>query len=158
MIFTTNGDVIENSWVGGDDVLFITGSNSHEFWKRAKEYEQYCFVHDIPVISVDNNLEHSVLMEYARTCRCVVTASGVTAKEMIYQAVPCILIQTADNQFTNYAHFTIKQPMAFGLTIEPEIISNTNRLKQLSDSIKKTRKLAIPHMLDIIERVYEINS
>lgn len=150
MIYTVDCD--QHSWVGGNRVLFITGSNIDGFWKSARKYEQYCFTRDIPVDIVQGGVDHDVLMEYAKSAKCVITASGITAKEMIYMGIPCVLILTADNQLSNYMYF---HKMSYSQTAHPEIISNDNALRKLSNKIKKQQKLTPDHMLYIIRRIYE---
>lgn len=150
MIYTV--DCVQHSWVGGNRVLFVTGSNIDGFWRSARKYEQYCFANDIAVDIVQGGIDRDVLMEYAKSAKCVITASGVTAKEMIYMAIPCILILTSDDQLANYMYF---HKMSYSQISHPEIISDNNALKKLSNKIKKQQKLTPDHMLYIIGRTYE---
>lgn len=155
MIFTTGKDVKENSWEGGDYVLFAPGSNYSQFWKKAKKYLDWCDINDVISLFVLGDMNHKDFMQMSRESRCVITASGVTAKEMIYQGVPCILVLTAHNQLGNYTYFTYRR-MAFSQDTDPSVLADEHALKSLAKWVGKIKKLDITHMLEIIQKLRNI--
>jgi len=154
MFYVVGRDTEENSWIGGDTVLFIPGGNHIEFWKKAKPFLEWCQEHDVPHV-VATNIEHKELMARARLARCVVTASGVTLKEMVYQAVPVIAVLTADNQLANYSYFVYNK-MAAPQDVDPDIIGDEFSLNTISrQSITSAyKKINTKHMLEMIMKVY----
>jgi len=152
MFYTVGKDVQENSWLGGDTVMFIPGSNYIDFWKTAQPYMDYCEEHDMNFV-VANNAPHNLLMQDARNARCVITAAGVTAKEMIYQGVPTILILTAPNQMANYSYF-IYQKLAMPQDINPDVLDDKFTLSMAARQASNIKKQNISHMLEMIQKVY----
>ncbi len=154
MLYIVGQDVQENSWIGGETVLFIPGGNHVEFMKKAQRYFDWCEEHDIPHV-VATGIPHNELMARSRQAKCVVTASGVTLKEMVYQAVPVIAILTADNQLANYSYFVYNK-MAAPQDVDPDILGDEFGLNTISrqSMLGAYKKMNTKHMLEIIMKVY----
>lgn len=152
MYYTVDNDVQKDSWIGGNLVTFIAGSNRNEFWDKVKPISAWCQDNGIGK-AYGRNMMHKDLMQLARESRCVVTASGVTAKEMVYMGVPCILILTADNQLANYSYF-IYNKLALPQDVDPEIIGDTIALSMVNQHTKIVQKLDTKDLVKKIEEHY----
>jgi hypothetical protein len=152
MFYAVSKDVQENSWIGGETVMFIPGSNYIDYWKNAQPYMDYCEEHGIDFV-VTNDVPHNLLMQDSRNARCVITAAGVTAKEMVYQGAPTVLILTAPNQMVNYSYF-IYQKLAMPQGINPDVLTDTFTLSMVARQASNMQKQNTSHMLEMIQKVY----
>lgn len=157
MYYTVSQDIKENSWVGGDRVLFVPGGNKELFWEKARKFKVLCEENDIPHIIV-SDMPHNVFIAISKYARCVITAAGVTSKEMVYQGVPTILINTAENQNRNYSYFT-QDLMAFPETVNPDVLNDLFALDLINKRIIRNsyKKLNTKHMIETIRKYYETN-
>jgi hypothetical protein len=152
MFYVVDSDVQKDSWIGGNNVVFIPGSNRNEFWEKCLPFSWWCDENGFDKI-YGTNLIHSDLMKIARESRCVITASGVTAKEMVYQGVPCVLILTANDQLANYSYF-IYNKLALPQDVDPEIIGDTIALSMVNQHTKLVQKLDTKDLIQKIEEHY----
>lgn len=156
-VFTVKPTLNENTWQGhGGYIVFAPGGAEAAFWKKASVYRHYCEQQGIPFF-VAKNLAHDRFMNLARYAEFVVTASGVTLHEMVYQAVPTIAIMTSDNQIGNYARF-VSNRMSAPQGVYPTIISDTDIILEMNRNCRNEKKKTMMNIAKyIMEKHDEIN-
>jgi len=156
-VFTVKHSLNENAWQGhGGYVVFAPGGAETDFWERASVYHHYCEQQGIPFF-IAKDLDHNRFMNLVRYAEIVVTASGVTLHEMVYQAVPTIAILTSDNQIGNYTRF-VSSRMSAPQDIDPGVINNVDVILEMNKNCRNEKKKTMINIARYItEKHDEIN-
>lgn len=156
-VYTIDQHVKENAWQGhGGYVVFVPGGAEKRFWDIANYYLHYCESNKIPYF-VANGLSKRKFMQLVKYAQFVVSASGVTLHEMVYQAVPTIAIMTSQNQIGNYSRF-VNSGVAAPQDVEPSVIENIDYYLQINKNCIRASKKNMSSIIEyIVGKHNEIN-